>query len=145
MRGRTLHRTMLPLRLAIAITIHKSQGMTIQRVKVNLGESEKHTGGTFTALSRVPCLYGICLEKLINHDRLAKVNMSRALAQRKEFEARRWPPLEQAAAEHFRGMLCTLRPAAVDGSPQSVTELAVLAVDMFGLSALTEGAVASRR
>ena len=84
MRGRTLQRTMLPLRLAIAITIHKSQGMTIQRVKVKLGTAEKHTGGTFTALSRVPCLTGICLESMINHDRLLKINSCRALAQRKE-------------------------------------------------------------
>ena len=142
MRGGTLQRTMLPLRLAIAITIHKSQGMAIPRVKVNLGDSEKHAGGTFTALSRVPCLTGICLEKMINHDRLTKVNASRALGQRKGFEMQHWPPRTAAAVEHFRGMLRTLRPAAAGGGSDSAAALAELAVELLGLDMFAEGAAA---
>ena len=45
-------RIMLPLVPAYAISIHKSQGMTLEKVIVNLGSKEYAIGLTYTAISR---------------------------------------------------------------------------------------------
>ena len=42
-----------PLRLAYALTIHKSQGQTLEKVVIDLGKTEQSLGLTFVALSRV--------------------------------------------------------------------------------------------
>ncbi|KAJ7610353.1 hypothetical protein FB45DRAFT_709548, partial [Roridomyces roridus] len=46
-------RAQLALRLAWAVTIHKSQGLTIAKVKLGLGNKEFASGLTFVGLSRV--------------------------------------------------------------------------------------------
>lgn len=46
-------RTQLPLCLAWAITIHKSQGLILSKAVINLGESEQTASLTFVALPRV--------------------------------------------------------------------------------------------
>ena len=120
---------MLPLRLAFAITFHKSQGMTINRMAVNLGDTEAHAGGTFTALSRVPSLGGLALERPINHDRLSRVNHSKALAARKEYEREKWPPLELAARNHFAALLTEAGVLCAPDDP--VTRLGQLAARLF--------------
>ena len=43
----------LPLKLAWAMTIHKSQGLTLEKAWVDIGKSEKFTGLTYVGLSRV--------------------------------------------------------------------------------------------
>ncbi|CAF0897468.1 unnamed protein product, partial [Brachionus calyciflorus] len=44
-------RTQFPLRLAYALTIHKSQGQTIDKAAIDLGKKETSLGLTFVALS----------------------------------------------------------------------------------------------
>ena len=51
-----------PLSLAWAITIHKSQGMTLDRVTVDLGRNEFASGLTFVALSRARTFGGLRVE-----------------------------------------------------------------------------------
>lgn len=51
--------TGLPLSLSWAITIHKSQGMSMDRVTVDLGETEFAAGMTFVALSRAKRFDGL--------------------------------------------------------------------------------------
>ncbi len=46
----------LPLKLAWAVTIHKSQGLTLDKVVVDIGKKEFCAGLTFVAISRVRCI-----------------------------------------------------------------------------------------
>jgi len=45
-------RLQIPLTLAWAITIHKSQGLTLPKVWIDIGKSEKTPGVSYVALSR---------------------------------------------------------------------------------------------
>ena len=62
--------TQIPLRLAYATTIHKSQGMSLDYVDVKLGNGCFAHGQLYTALSRARSLAGLHLERKISVDDL---------------------------------------------------------------------------
>ena len=72
-------RTMIPLTPSYAISIHKSQGQTMDKIILNLGESDFAPGLTYTALSRAKKLENIAFDPFPSVYRLANI---------KRFEAR---------------------------------------------------------
>ena len=55
-----------PVTLGWAITIHKSQGMTLESVRIDLGHGAFCSGQTYVALSRCTTLEGISLDRPIS-------------------------------------------------------------------------------
>lgn len=55
----------IPLRLAWAVTVHKSQGQTYDEVTIDMGSGAFSPGHTYVALSRVRSLEGLYLTKAI--------------------------------------------------------------------------------
>lgn len=55
----------IPLRLAWAVTIHKSQGQTYDEVLIDMGRGAFSPGQTYVALSRVRALTGLYLTRAI--------------------------------------------------------------------------------
>ena len=69
--GEVLHEvvatfTQYPIKLAWAVTIHKSQGQTFEKVIIDLDRGSFAHGQTYVALSRVTSLEGLFLTRPIN-------------------------------------------------------------------------------
>ena len=65
-------RQQLPLKLAWALTIHKSQGLTLPRCWVDVGKNESVLGITYVAISRVKTLSSLIVEP-VTFDRLTQI------------------------------------------------------------------------
>ena len=56
-----------PLKLAWAVTVHKSQGKTFEKVIIDMGRGAFENGQTYVALSRCRTLEGIVLRQKLEH------------------------------------------------------------------------------
>ena len=67
-----------PVMLSWAYTIHKSQGKTLDKVVIDLGTTERCSGMTLVALSRVRKLQHLLLRPF-SYERLKKINKAKPL------------------------------------------------------------------
>lgn len=86
--GGQCSRLQLPLKLAWAVTIHKSQGLTLDKAVVNVGTKEFSSGLTFVACSRVRQLRDLLFNPPCTFQRLASLSNSKRLLERKAEDQR---------------------------------------------------------
>ena len=86
--GSQCSRLQLPLKLAWAVTIHKAQGVTLNKVCVDIGKKEFCAGLTFVAISRVRRLNDLLLNPPFAFQRLKNLARSRRIEERKGEEQR---------------------------------------------------------
>ncbi len=75
-------RLQLPLKLAWAVTIHKSQGLTLNQVVVDVGKKEFSCGLTFVACSRVRHMSDLLFTPPFPYQRLSNLANSQRLNER---------------------------------------------------------------
>lgn len=80
--GTICSRQQVPLCLAWAITVHKSQGLTLSKAKIDIGSKEFAAGLTFIAVSHVHSLSDIYFRQF-TFDRLQRIKNSSRLQERK--------------------------------------------------------------
>ncbi|XP_066922146.1 uncharacterized protein [Clytia hemisphaerica] len=85
--GSNYERIQFPLRLAWSITIHKSQGLTLEQMSIDLGKSERASGQSYVALSRAKTLDSIYIEPM-PYERLKSLAKSKSLKKRLDEESR---------------------------------------------------------
>ena len=76
--GRKFIRKQFPLKVAYAITIHKSQGLTLELILLDLGEFEFAAGFTYVVLSRVKRLIDLVFIIYPDKKRFDKIGRSKA-------------------------------------------------------------------
>ena len=57
----------LPLKIVWGIRIHKSQGLTLEKVVVELGEKDFPAGLSFVAIFQVKTLQGLAFHTCFDH------------------------------------------------------------------------------
>jgi len=75
----------IPLRMAWDLAIHKSQGLTIDKVTIDIGTSVRQ-GLTFTTISRVKSIDGLRILPTFAFERYAKMSESAYATIRKKEE-----------------------------------------------------------
>jgi hypothetical protein len=73
-KGVSCSRTQFPLRLAYAISVYKSQGLTLSRAGLNLNRREHCLGLSYVAVSRVKTLGGLLFEESFDFERFTGIN-----------------------------------------------------------------------
>lgn len=84
-RGVECSRRQFPLSLAYALTIHKSQGLTLDRVAVELGDREVAPGASYVALSRARRLTDIMIASAVPFVRFDAIGRMGQIRQRIRF------------------------------------------------------------
>ena len=80
--GGSCSRLQLPIKLAWAVTIHIAQGLTLDKVVVDIGKKEFSTGLTFVACSRVRQLRDLLFDPPFPFERVANLAKSQCLQER---------------------------------------------------------------
>lgn len=86
--GSQCSRLQVPLKLAWGVTIHKAQGLTLDKVVVNIGKKEFSSGLTFVACSRVRRITDLLFNPPFPFQRLAGLANSQRLQDRRQEDCR---------------------------------------------------------
>lgn len=78
-------RKQFPITLAYALTIHKAQGLTLDKAIIDIGEREMAPGLTYVAFSRVRRLDDVVISRPFNFSRLSTIGQSRYVIEREKF------------------------------------------------------------
>jgi ATP-dependent exoDNAse (exonuclease V) alpha subunit len=70
--------------LAYAITVHKSQGLTLSNAVLNLNQREHCLGLSYVAVSRVKTLHGLLFEVPFSFERFTGINST--ISQERELD-----------------------------------------------------------
>jgi len=81
-------RLQIPLKLAWAITIHKAQGLTLDKVVVDIGKKEFSSGLTYVACSCMRCLKDLLFTAPFPYERLSNLCKSKHLKKRLQEDLR---------------------------------------------------------
>ena len=87
--GGQCSRLQVPLKLAWAVTIHKSQGLTLDKVVIDVGKREFSTGLTFVACSRVRQLRDLLFTPPFPYKRISSLSKSTRLIKDRQTEDER--------------------------------------------------------
>jgi len=85
--GKMCSRLQIPICLAWAITVHKSQGLTLEKARIDIGNKEFAAGLAFVTVSRVCLLKNICFRQF-DFNRLQRIKDCKRLEERKVEEER---------------------------------------------------------
>ena len=81
-------RRQFPITLAFALTVHKSQGLTLNRVVLDVKEKDKTAGLTYVAISRVKKLSGLMFERGFDMERFQSSTSKTKEARQEDFAQR---------------------------------------------------------
>jgi hypothetical protein len=81
------YRKQFPLRLAYALTTHKTQGETMEKGVIDVGKNERSLGSTFVQFSRFKKFTDFIV-KPFSFERISKIGSSKSLPTRLEEEKR---------------------------------------------------------
>jgi ATP-dependent DNA helicase PIF1 len=84
-------RTQVPLTVAWAITVHKAQGITADKIVTNIAEKDHVVGLTYVAISRVKKLTALLFEEPFDYSRFRSAKASKTETMRLADYARRLP------------------------------------------------------
>jgi ATP-dependent DNA helicase PIF1 len=88
-KNKQFSRIQYPIILGWAITIHKSQGMTLDEIILDVGEKEFATGLTYTGATRTRNFGLLAFDPFPNYHRFAKIFLSKGFKSRRKEELRK--------------------------------------------------------
>ena len=85
---------MIPLKPGYAISIHSSQGATLNFVIVNMGNREFATGLTYVAPTRVRKIENLYFDPMPTYSRLKSMAKTKIFAERRKQDERKKPLMQ---------------------------------------------------
>ena len=97
-------RLMLPIILGHALSIHKLQGSTCEKVILNPGEKEFASGLLLVGATRTKTYQGLAFQPFPNFERFEQVKKSKSLQLRRQ-EEKRLEELERVTLAKFNSII----------------------------------------